>query len=102
MPHTLHKLVVGDPEVELIADMAIIDPSASGNPLPLTRKAPSEFSTRPGMAVSSAYARRSTFQEQYNRVLNARPSRPTGAVVVNQTCRGTCDESSQPARIRRP
>lgn len=37
VPHTLRELVVGDPEVELIADMAIIDPSASGNPLPLTR-----------------------------------------------------------------
>ncbi len=37
VPHTLRELVVGDPEVELIADMAIIDPSASGNPLTLSR-----------------------------------------------------------------
>ena len=37
VPHTLRELVVGEPEVELIADMAIIDPSASGNPLPLSR-----------------------------------------------------------------
>ena len=37
VPHTLRELVVGEPEIELIADMAIIDPSASGNPLPLSR-----------------------------------------------------------------
>lgn len=37
VPHTLRELVVGDPQIELIADMAIIDPSASGNPLPLSR-----------------------------------------------------------------
>jgi len=37
VPHTLVELGVDDRQADLIADMAIVDPSASGNPLPLTR-----------------------------------------------------------------
>mgnify|MGYP006144288007 CR=1 FL=1 len=37
VPHTLQALGVDDRQVELIADMAIVDPSAGGNPLPLNK-----------------------------------------------------------------
>lgn len=37
VPHTLKELGVDDRQVELIADMAIVDPSAGGNPLPMTK-----------------------------------------------------------------
>ncbi|MNR36881.1 hypothetical protein D3C85_1548560 [compost metagenome] len=37
VPHTLFELGVDDKQAELIADMAVVDPSASGNPLPLTK-----------------------------------------------------------------
>jgi alcohol dehydrogenase len=37
MPHTLPELGVDDRQQDLIADMAIVDPSAGGNPVPLDR-----------------------------------------------------------------
>lgn len=39
VPHTLVGLGVDDSRIELIADMAIVDPTAGGNPVPLTRDA---------------------------------------------------------------
>ncbi|GGB53365.1 alcohol dehydrogenase [Roseibium aquae] len=37
VPHTLAGLNVGDEKRDLIADMAIVDPTAGGNPIELTR-----------------------------------------------------------------
>ncbi len=37
VPHTLQALGVDDRQVDLIADMAIVDPSVGGNPLPLSK-----------------------------------------------------------------
>jgi alcohol dehydrogenase class IV len=39
VPHTLAGLKVDARKRELIADMAIVDPTAGGNPMPLTREA---------------------------------------------------------------
>jgi alcohol dehydrogenase class IV len=39
IPHTLKGLKVDDAQSKLIADMAIVDPTAGGNPVKLTRKA---------------------------------------------------------------
>lgn len=36
VPHTLGALGVDDKQADLIAEMAIVDPSAGGNPIPLT------------------------------------------------------------------
>ena len=36
IPPTLHELGVSEPDTELLASMAIADPSAGGNPIPLT------------------------------------------------------------------
>ncbi|MDX9664019.1 iron-containing alcohol dehydrogenase [Pseudomonas sp. P5_152] len=38
VPHTLVELGVDDRQAGLIADMAVVDPCAGGNPLPLTRE----------------------------------------------------------------
>ena len=38
MPHTLDGLKVDGARRELIADMAIVDPTAGGNPVPLTKE----------------------------------------------------------------
>jgi alcohol dehydrogenase class IV len=38
IPHTLAELGVNDDQAGLIADMAIVDPTASGNPVQLTRE----------------------------------------------------------------
>jgi alcohol dehydrogenase class IV len=38
VPHTLEGLKVDGARRELIADMAIVDPTAGGNPVPLTRE----------------------------------------------------------------
>jgi alcohol dehydrogenase class IV len=35
IPHTLKGLKVDDTKAELIAEMAIVDPTAGGNPVPL-------------------------------------------------------------------
>jgi alcohol dehydrogenase class IV len=43
VPHTLFELGVDDRQADLIADMAIVDPSAGGNPLPLTRTGAAEI-----------------------------------------------------------
>jgi alcohol dehydrogenase class IV len=38
VPHTLREFGVGDEKRELIGDMAIVDPTAGGNPRKLTRE----------------------------------------------------------------
>ncbi|MNG07597.1 hypothetical protein D3C84_909070 [compost metagenome] len=43
VPHTLFELGVDDQRADLIADMAIVDPSAGGNPLPLTKAGVTEI-----------------------------------------------------------
>ncbi|WP_137885332.1 iron-containing alcohol dehydrogenase [Pseudomonas sp. 2FE] len=43
VPHTLPELGVDDRQADLIADMAIVDPSAAGNPRPLTREGAAEI-----------------------------------------------------------
>ncbi|MNN72983.1 hypothetical protein D3C81_1890640 [compost metagenome] len=43
MPHTLFELGVDEQQADLIADMAIVDPSAGGNPLPLTKAGVTEI-----------------------------------------------------------
>ena len=37
MPHTLKEFGVDLAQIELMSDMAIVDPTAGGNPVPLTR-----------------------------------------------------------------
>lgn len=39
VPHTLNELSVDDGRRETIAEMAIVDPTAGGNPVPLTKEA---------------------------------------------------------------
>jgi len=36
VPHTLPELGVDDRQADLVAEMAVVDPSAGGNPIPLT------------------------------------------------------------------
>jgi alcohol dehydrogenase len=43
VPHTLFELGVDDKQADLIADMAVVDPSAGGNPLPLTKAGAAEI-----------------------------------------------------------
>ncbi|MEP0453956.1 MAG: alcohol dehydrogenase, partial [Roseibium sp.] len=38
VPHTLAGLNVGDEKRDLIAEMAIVDPTAGGNPVKLTKE----------------------------------------------------------------
>lgn len=46
VPHTLAGLNVGAERRDLIADMAIVDPTAGGNPVPLTKEAALEIFDR--------------------------------------------------------